>query len=101
MARFAVKSPEQQAHSVGKALQKSNEIASTRTLLNYTERLEQVAKNMPEFSIKGEIRDLTPETAIQYLEARGQDIGQKTLDMERQAIQSMLTHVTGKLEQGE
>ena len=101
MARFAVKSPEQQAHSVEKALQKSNEIASTRTLLNYTERLEQVAKNMPEFSIKGEIRDLTPETAIQYLEARGQDIGQKTLDMERQAIQSMLTHVTGKLEQGE
>lgn len=53
MARFAVKSPEQQAHSVEKALQKSNEIASTRTLLNYTERLEQVAKNMPEFSIKG------------------------------------------------
>ena len=28
------------------------------------------------------------------------EIGQKTLDMERQAIQSMLTHVTGKLEEG-
>ena len=101
MARFATKSPEQQAHSVEKALQKSDAIDSVRTLLNYTERLEQVAKNMPEFGIQGEIRDLTPETAIQYLEARGQDIGQKTLDMERQAIQSMLTHVTGKLEQGE
>lgn len=101
MARFATKSPEQQAHSVEKALQKSDAIDSVRTLLNYTERLEQVAKNMPEFGIQGEIRDLTPETAIQYLEARGQDIGQKTLDMERQAIQSMLTHVTGKLEQSE
>ncbi len=101
MARYFVKSPEQQALSVGKALQKSDAIDSVRTLLNYTERLEQVAKNMPEFGLKGEIRDLTPETATQYLEARGQDIGQKTLDMERQAIQSMLTHVTGKLEQGE
>jgi len=101
MVRFAVKSPEQQAHSVEKALQKSNEISSIRTLSNYTERLEQVAKNMSEFGIQGEIRDLTPETAIQYLEGRGQEVGQKTLDMERQAIQSMLTHVTEKLEQGE
>lgn len=101
MVRYAIKSPEQQALSVEKALQKSNEIASVRTLLNYTERLEQVAKSMPKFGIKGEVRDLTLETAIQYLERRGQDIGQKTLDMERQAIQSMLTHVTAKLEQGE
>lgn len=54
MARFATKSPEQQAHSVEKALQKSDAIDSVRTLLNYTERLEQVAKNMPEFGIQGE-----------------------------------------------
>lgn len=101
MSKFAAKSPEQQANSVEKALQKADAVASVRTLSNYTERLEQVAKNMPEFGIQGEIRDLTPATAIQYLEARGQDVGQKTLDMERQAIQSMLTHVTGKLEQGE
>ena len=101
MARFSVKSPEQQAHSIEKALQKSGAIDSVRTLSNYTERLEQVAKNMPNFGLKGEVRDLTPETATQYLEARSQDIGQKTLDMERQAIQSMLTNVTGKLEQGE
>lgn len=100
MSKFAAKSPEQQANSVEKALQKADAVASVRTLSNYTERLEQVAKNMPEFGIQGEIRDLTPATAIQYLEARRQDVGQKTLDMERQAIQSMFTHVTGKLEQG-
>ena len=101
MSKFAAKSPEQQANSVEKALQKADAVASVRTLSNYTERLEQVAKNMPEFGIQGEIRDLTPATAIQYLEARGLEVGQKTLDMERQAIQSMLTHVTAKLEQGE
>ena len=44
MPRFASKSPEQQAKSVEKALDKSGEIASVRTLSNYTERLEQVAE---------------------------------------------------------
>lgn len=96
-----MKSPEKQAHSVEKSLQKSAVIDSVRTLSNYTERLEQVAKNMSEYNIKGEIRDLNPTTANEYLQIRASEVGQKTLDMERQAIQSMLLHVTEKLPQGE
>lgn len=101
MARFASKSPSQQAISVTKALQKTDEISSVRTLANYSERLEQVARGLAEFGIQGELRNLTQDTATQYLDMRKEDVGQKTLDMERQAIQAMLTHVTNGLEKGE
>ncbi|WKA68929.1 hypothetical protein QU522_09940 [Klebsiella pneumoniae subsp. pneumoniae] len=37
----------------------------------------------------GDLRTLTPAQAITYLEQRGEQVGQKTLDMERQAIQAM------------
>ncbi|PST98654.1 integrase, partial [Photobacterium gaetbulicola] len=37
----------------------------------------------------------------QYLTDRATEVGQKTLDMERQAIQSMMQNVTGKLGQTE
>lgn len=108
MPRFASKSPEQQAASVAKSLSKAVDkdsadkaFRSIKTIENYKERLEQVSRNMTEYGIKGEIRDLTPATAHQYLETRGQEIGQKTLDMERQAIQAMFTYVTGQLGAGE
>ncbi len=98
MAKFRnTATPERQALSVIKTLQKNGKTNSVRTFSNYQERLEQIAKNMPDFKINGEIRDLTPQTAIDYLELRGQEVGQKTLDMERQAIQAMM-QVTGKLE---
>ncbi|MCP5705574.1 site-specific integrase, partial [Klebsiella pneumoniae] len=44
---------------------------------------------------------LTPAQAITYLEQRGEQVGQKTLDMERQAIQAMMIHVTQTLPAGE
>jgi transketolase len=47
------------------------------------------------------LRDLTVEQAHQYLIDRAAEVGQKTLDMERQAIQSMMQNVTGKLGQTE
>lgn len=43
---------------------------------------------------------MTPELAIRYLEQRGQEVGQKALDMERQAMQAMMQHVTGQLAHG-
>ncbi len=92
--------PERQALSVAKTLQKKGTVISVRTLSNYQERLEQVACNMQSYKIEGEIRDLTPESAVTYLEFRGQEIGQKTLDMERQAIQAMM-RATGKIEEKE
>lgn len=94
MARFRkAASPERQAKSVAKSLQLSGLIKSVRTLANYEERLTQVAKNMADYGLTGEVRDLTPLTAIHYLEARAEEIGQKTLDMERQAIQAMMRHM--------
>ena len=41
---------------------------------------------------------MTPEQTMTYLEIRGQEVGQSTLNMERQAIQAMMQYVTGKLE---
>ncbi|MDE9459804.1 site-specific integrase, partial [Xenorhabdus bovienii] len=48
-----------------------------------------------------DLRKLTPAIAIDYLETRGEAVGQKTLDMERQAIQAMMHHVTGALLHGQ
>ena len=44
---------------------------------------------------------MTPELATRYLEQRGEAVGQKSLDMERQSMQAMMIHVTGKLASGE
>ncbi|MHC5783021.1 hypothetical protein [Aliivibrio fischeri] len=43
------------------------------------------------------MKEITPEQAYQYLTDRSVEVGQKTLDMERQAIQSMMHHVSNKL----
>lgn len=98
MARFANKTPEQQALSVIKIMQKS--IASVSTLGNYKARLERVASKLQTYN-KGDLRNLTPQVAREYLEIRGQEIGQKTLDMERQSIQSMMRNVTNQLSEKE
>ena len=101
MARFRKTAlPERQAKSVAKSLQKSGSIKSVKSLGNYEERLVQVAKNMAEYGLTGEIRDLTPQTALYYLDVRAEEIGQKTLDMERQAIQAMM-HLMGTLPEKE
>jgi hypothetical protein len=78
-------------------MRKEGALKSTRTGDNYKNRLLQVAKSdyLKEQNIR--LYDLSPAQAIEYLEIRGQEVGQKTLDMERQAIQSMLRHVTQKL----
>lgn len=97
MPRFSVKTPEQQALSVAKDFTRQDVINSVRTVDNYRESLERVTANMQEYGIKGTLRDLTPETAKQYLEIRAAEVSQSTLNMERQAIQAMMHHVTDKL----
>lgn len=101
MPRFATKSPEQQALSVAKEFSKNGTIDSLRTLDNYRSSLETVASKLSQFGIKGEIRDLTKDTAQQYLESRAADVGQSQLNMERQAIQSMLQNVTNAMSTNE
>ncbi len=99
MARFRkTASPAQQALSVEKALQRGGHIQSIRTLNNYRERLERVASKLPEYGIRCEIRQLGKDDITQYLKERSTEVGQKTLDMERQALQSMARHITRAIE---
>ena len=98
MAKFA--SAVKQAASVMKLMQ-GNAIRSVGTVRNYEQALTRVAEYAKYEKLPGGLRGMSTAHALTYLEARGQDVGQKTLDMERQAIQSMMQHVTGKLNPGE
>lgn len=95
MGKFA--KAETQAASVINALQRSGAIQSLRTADNYRQALTQVCRFVKSERL-GSLRDLTPEQAISYLEMRGEEIGQKTLDQERHAIQAMMQHLTQKLD---
>ena len=93
MAKFAA--PERQAASVMKQLQ-GDVLRSIGTVRNYEQSLTRVSEFLQQNKL-GDLRSLTPEKAISYLELRGQEVGQKSLDMERQAIQCMMQNVTQKL----
>ena len=72
-----------------------------RSVRNYEQSLTRVAEWTRQERINGGLRAMTPALAVRYLEERGQDVGQKTLDMERQAVQCMMQNVTGTLAPGE
>lgn len=74
-------------------------IKSVGTVRNYEQALKNVATVM--VNQGRHLRDLDRERAISYLEQRAEEVGQKSLDIERQAIQSMFRHVTGRLSEGE
>ena len=86
--------PKKQAASVMRRLQ-GTRIRSVGTVRSYQERLAQVAARLDR-----PLEKLTPTAAVAYLERRAAEVGQKTLDMERQAIQAMLRHVTMRLPPG-
>ena len=86
---------ERQAANVMKQVQ-GNILSSVGTVRNYEERLTIVAKHA-NAEFKCGLRDLTVERAHQYLTDRAVKVGQKTLDMDRQAIQCMMQNVSGKL----
>ena len=98
MATF--RSPATQAASVMKSVQ-GTEIRSVGTVRNYEQALTRVAEWTQQQRLDGGLRGMTPELAVRYLEERGQAVGQKTLDMERQAMQCMMEHVTQQLPPGE
>ena len=98
MAKFA--KAEKQAASVIKAVQ-GKVLASVGTARNYEQALKKVAEFARSQQIEGGLRGLTPEKAINYLVQRGQEVGQSTLNMERQAIQYMMQHVTQQLQPNE
>ncbi|MBN3074467.1 site-specific integrase [Pectobacterium brasiliense] len=96
MAKAKFSSPGRQAASVMKAIQ-GESLRSVGTVRNYEQALTRVAEWVRASRILGGLRELTPSLAVSYLESRGESVGQKTLDMERQAIQAMMHHVTGIL----
>lgn len=100
MRRFS--SPEKQgtkqAASVMKQMQ-GTVIKSVGTVRNYEQALKNVATELARHNES--LKDITPERAIAYLEQRAEMVGQKSLDMERQALQAMMQHVTHKLEPDE
>ena len=72
-------------------------IKSIGTARGYTNCLKKVARYVnQQFNIS--LRELTPEQAKQYLDVRSEEVGQKTLDQERQAIQAMMLNVTKALD---
>jgi len=100
MARFA-NSQKQGAKMAGSIMRELQgvHIKSVGTVRNYEQALKNVATAMVN---QGQhLRDLDHDRAISYLEQRAEEVGQKSLDIERQAIQSMFRHVTGKLSESE
>ena len=94
------RSPASQAAHVMKSVQGSV-IRSVGTVRNYEQGLTRVAEWAQQHRIDGGLRGMTRDLAVRYLEERGQDVGQKTLDMERQAMQAMMQYVTHQLPPGE
>lgn len=94
MATF--RAPAAQAAHVMKSLQ-GTVLQSVGTVRNYEQSLTRVAEWTQQERISGGLRAMTPELAVRYLEQRGEVVGQKTLDMERQSLQCMMKHVTGQL----
>ncbi|MGP9641617.1 hypothetical protein [Halomonas sp. AOP42-A1-14] len=96
--------PASQAGHIMRALQ-GGVVESVRSVSNYEQALTRVAEWLRDEHRAGReggtLRDLTPERAMQYLEQRGETVGQKTLDQERQALQLMQRHVTGQLPEDE
>ena len=85
MARVSFRSAASQAEYAVRQL----DLESVRTEQNYEQSLKGMAEFLKENRM-GDLRGLVADKATAYLEARSQQVGQKTLDMDRQAIQAVL-----------
>jgi len=97
MGKFANASS--QSSSVIKAMR--GEIPSQGSIRTYEQALTRVAEYAKSERLTGGLRGMTIDQALSYLEQRGQEVGQKTLDIERLGIQAMMRNVTNQLEKSE
>lgn len=67
-----------------------HKIHSLGTARNYEAALTRLTEWLQQNRL-GDLKNLNTTEALQYLELRGQSVGQKTLDQERQAIQMHLS----------
>lgn len=88
-----------QAANVMKSMQ-GDIIKSVGTARNYEQALSTTAQ-YANSTFQCGLREITPQQAEQYLTDRAVEVGQKTLDMDRQAIQTMMQNVSGKLSPNE
>jgi integrase len=72
-------------------------IRSVGTARNYENALVRAAEFTDAERIVGGLQGMTLSDIARFQEQRGQVVGQKTLDMERQALQAMCRHITGRL----
>lgn len=84
-----------QAANVMKQLQ-GKDISSVGTVRNFEESLSRVAEYANK-ELNCGLKEITPDQAHAYLTDRAVQIGQKALDMERQAIQKMMQNVSNRL----
>lgn len=90
-------SPEERALQVRQEQENAGKIESVGTVRNYEQALKICADYLKEHK-QGGLWSLTPEQANTYLEIRASERSQSTVDMDRQAIQAMMQHVTNKLD---
>ncbi len=98
MAKFAKQKPlqQRQAAQVMKELQ-GRVLQSIGTVRNYEAALARAAEFAIREQIAGGLCGMTLADAKRFQEQRAQELGQKALDMERQALQCMFQHVTNVL----
>ncbi|MDF5063719.1 site-specific integrase, partial [Vibrio parahaemolyticus] len=90
MAKGHFAKSEKQAASVMKEMQgKGNAIESVGTARNYEQALKPCCDYLKEFKL-GSLRELPPEQAKNYIDLRAHECKQSTIDMDRQAIQTMM-----------
>jgi len=87
---------ETQASKVVHSLQASGDIKSVGTFRNYKQSLTNVAQALKDANLPS-LNNLTKEIAVQYLADRATEVSQKTLDLERQAMQSLLQNFNNQL----
>ena len=95
MAKFAKSS--RQATKAITRVQRSGALRSVGTTRGYRDALVRAADFARANRIEGGLHALTRDQVIAYLEQRAQLVGQKTLDLDRQAAQVFL-RTTGALE---
>lgn len=86
--------PKTQAIALSKAMFNSGRLASLGTSHSYEASLKLAAEWL-KYNGRGSLFELTPKAAKQYLNERAHQVGQKTLDRDRQALQAVL-RATGR-----
>lgn len=86
--------PTSQAQALSKAMYNSNQISGLGTSHSYEASLKLAAEWL-KHNGRGSLYELSPKAAKQYLNERAKQVGQKTLDRDRQALQAVL-RATGR-----